>query len=82
MANGTVVNIEDRVTTWEKGWLEICKWFGLKGVGPRSGALTGKGVGDGKQGSVEGVGEGERAEGGNTRGERFGFHCVLDDGRE
>ena len=42
VANGTVVNIEDRVTTWEKDWPKICKWFGLKGVGPQSGALTGK----------------------------------------
>jgi hypothetical protein len=69
VANGTVVNIEDGVTTWEKDWPETYKWFGLKGVGPRSGALTGKGVGYGKQGPVGGVGEVERAEGGNTGGE-------------
>jgi hypothetical protein len=69
VANGTIANIEDRVTTREEDWPEICKWFGLKGVGPRSGALTGKGVGYGKQGPVGGVGEGEQAKGGNTRGE-------------
>ena len=30
------------VTTWGNDWQEICKWFGLKGVRPRSGALTEK----------------------------------------
>lgn len=31
--NGTLVNIADGVGTWESDWPEICKWFGLKGVG-------------------------------------------------
>jgi hypothetical protein len=65
--DGTTVNIEDG--RWEKDWSEICKWFRLKAVGPRSGALTGKAWVMANKGRWEGVGEGERTEGGNTGGE-------------
>jgi hypothetical protein len=40
--NRAIVNVVDRLTTWEEDWPEICEWLGMKGVGPRSGALTGK----------------------------------------
>jgi hypothetical protein len=42
VGNGTVVNIADGMTTWEEDWPEIGNWFGLTGVGPREGAITGK----------------------------------------
>jgi hypothetical protein len=42
VGSGAVVNIADGVTTWERDWPEICKWFGLTGVGPTEGAVTGK----------------------------------------
>ena len=40
--NGTVVNIADGVSRWAEDWPKICKWFGLKGVGPKEDAVTGK----------------------------------------
>lgn len=42
VANGTIVNIADGVTTWEQDWPRICAFFGLVGVGPKTGVPTGK----------------------------------------
>lgn len=40
--DGQIFNITDGATTWEEDWSKICALFGLKGVSPKAGAITGK----------------------------------------
>jgi nucleoside-diphosphate-sugar epimerase len=42
-ASGKAVNVGDGTTSWSEGlWADICAWFGLKGVGPQEGVVTGE----------------------------------------
>jgi hypothetical protein len=41
--DGRAVNVGDGTSVHKDGvWAEICAWFGLKGVGPRDGVVTGE----------------------------------------
>jgi nucleoside-diphosphate-sugar epimerase len=42
-ASGRAVNIGDGTSVYKDGlWADICVWFGLKGIGPKEGSLTGE----------------------------------------
>jgi hypothetical protein len=42
-ASGQAINVGDGTNVYKDGlWADICSWFGLKGVGPRNGAMTGE----------------------------------------
>ena len=42
VVDGGISNVANGVSAWEEDWPKVCALFGLRGVGPRQGVVTGK----------------------------------------